>query len=81
MDYFYDKLAFYRKLVKNTSESDRLRWLKSIDNLKSQPQHFWKYISDFRSYKSVSVKPEVDSVHVVEPSAVADGFTKYFNCS
>jgi hypothetical protein len=26
-------------------KSNRLRWLKSNDNnLKSQPQHFWKYI-------------------------------------
>jgi hypothetical protein len=42
-DYFYDRFAFYRKLIKNTIKSDRLRWLKSIDNnLKSQPQHFWK---------------------------------------
>jgi hypothetical protein len=47
-DYFYDRFAYYRKLVKNTIKSDRLRWLKSIyNNLKSQPQHFWKYISHF----------------------------------
>jgi hypothetical protein len=45
-DYFYDKFAFYRKLVKNTIKSDRLGWLKSINNnLKS---HFWKYLSNFR---------------------------------
>jgi hypothetical protein len=42
-DYFYDNFAFYLKLVKTTIKSDKLRWLKSIDNnLKSQPQHFWK---------------------------------------
>jgi hypothetical protein len=35
-DYFYNKFSFYRKLVKATIKSDRLRWLKSIDdNLKS----------------------------------------------
>jgi hypothetical protein len=38
-DYFYNKFSFYRKLVKATIKSDRLRWLKSIDdNLKSQPK-------------------------------------------
>jgi hypothetical protein len=42
-DYFYNKFAYYRKLVKNTIRFDRLRWLKSTDNnLKSQPQHFWE---------------------------------------
>jgi hypothetical protein len=50
-DYFYDKFALYRKLVKNTIKYDRLRWLKSINNnIKSQPQHFWKYVSNFRKY-------------------------------
>jgi hypothetical protein len=40
-DYFHDRFALYRKLVKSTIKSDRLRWLKSTDNnLKSQPQHF-----------------------------------------
>jgi hypothetical protein len=40
-DYFYDRFAYYRKLIKNTIKSDRLKWLKSIDNnLKSQPQLF-----------------------------------------
>jgi hypothetical protein len=40
-DYFYERFGLYRKLVKSTIKSDRLRWLKSIDNkLKSQPQHF-----------------------------------------
>jgi hypothetical protein len=34
-DYFYNKFSFYRKLVKATIKSDRLRWLKSTDdNLK-----------------------------------------------
>jgi hypothetical protein len=31
-DYFYDRFTIYRKLVKYTIKSDRLRWLKSIDN-------------------------------------------------
>jgi hypothetical protein len=31
-DYFYDRFAYYRKLVKNTIKTDRLRWLKSIGN-------------------------------------------------
>jgi hypothetical protein len=41
-DYFYSKFSFYRELVKATIKSDRLTWLKSIDdNLKSQPKQFW----------------------------------------
>jgi hypothetical protein len=39
-------LLLFRKLVKVTIKSDRLRWLKYIDeNLKSKPKHFWKYVA------------------------------------
>jgi hypothetical protein len=31
-DYFYERFALYRKLVKSTIKSDRVTWLKSIDN-------------------------------------------------
>jgi hypothetical protein len=31
-EYFYHSFAYYRKLLKNAIKSDRLRWLKSIDN-------------------------------------------------
>jgi hypothetical protein len=45
-DYFYSKFSFYRKLVKATIKSDRLRWLRSTDdNLKSQSKQFWKYVT------------------------------------
>jgi hypothetical protein len=57
-EYFYGRFASYRKLVKST-KSDRLRWLKSTDNnLKSQPQHFWKYISNFSKHRSGSIQLE-----------------------
>jgi hypothetical protein len=78
-DYFYDKFAFYRKLGKTTVKSDRHRWLKPIDdNLKSQPQDFWKYMYNFRKHKSGSIQLEVDGAHLDEPSAVADAFAKHF---
>jgi hypothetical protein len=35
--YFYNKFAFCPKLVESTTKSERLRWLKLVDNLKSQP--------------------------------------------
>jgi hypothetical protein len=64
-DYFYDRFALYRKLVKSTIKSDRLRRLKSIDNnLKSQPQHFWKYVSNFRKHRSHSFQLNVDGMHL-----------------
>ncbi|PNF36765.1 hypothetical protein B7P43_G11156, partial [Cryptotermes secundus] len=78
-DYFYDRFSYYRKLVKNTIKSDRLRWLKTVDNnLKSQPQHFWKYISNFRKHRSGSIHLEVDGTHRAQPEAVADAFAKHF---
>jgi hypothetical protein len=59
--------------------SDRPKWLKSIDkNLKSQPQHFWKYVSNFRKHRSGSIQLEVVGTHLVQPDAVADAFAKHF---
>jgi hypothetical protein len=53
--------------------------VKSVDNnLKSQPQHFWKYVSNFRNHKSGSIQLEVDSARLVEPSAVADAVAMHF---
>jgi hypothetical protein len=64
-------------------------WLKSVDNnLKSQPQHFWKYVSNFRKDRSGPIQLNVDGTHLlVEPCAVVDAFAKHFqyvynnNCS
>jgi hypothetical protein len=45
-NYFYDKLSSYRRLVKATIRSDKIQWLKIIDNnLNSTPVHFRKYVS------------------------------------
>jgi hypothetical protein len=53
--------------------------LLSIDkNLKSLPQHFWKYISNFRKHRSCSIQLEVHGAHLVQPNAVADAFAKLF---
>jgi hypothetical protein len=40
-DHHYNAFTYYRKLVKTTIKTDRLRWLKSVkDNLKTQPKDF-----------------------------------------
>jgi hypothetical protein len=49
-----------------------------FNNLKSQPQLFWKYISNFRKHRSGSIQLNVDGTHLAEPTAVADAFAKYF---
>jgi hypothetical protein len=78
-DYFHGKFVFYRKLTTNSIKSDRLRWLMSIyNNLKSQPHHFWKYVSNFRKHRSGSVQLQADSAHLAQHSAVADTFAKHF---
>jgi hypothetical protein len=78
-DYFYNKFSFYHKLVKATIKSDRLRWLKSIDDhLKSQPKQFWKYVASFRKRNSIPIQLEVDGTLLAEPYKVADAFAKHF---
>jgi hypothetical protein len=45
----YSALSYFLKLVKATIMSDRLCWLKSVDdNLKTQPIEFWKYVSKLK---------------------------------
>jgi hypothetical protein len=59
--------------------SDILRWLKSSDeNLKPQPKQFWKYVASSRKTNSTSMQLEVDGKHLIEPSDVADNFSKHF---
>jgi hypothetical protein len=78
-NYFHDRFAYYRKLVKNIIKSNRLRWLKSNENnLNSQPKHFWKYIFNFRKHRSGSIQLEVDGAHLIQTNAVADAFAKHF---
>jgi hypothetical protein len=53
--------------------------LKSIDNnLKSQPQHFWNYVSNFRKHTSSPIQLEAHGSYLVQPSAVADASIKHF---
>jgi hypothetical protein len=71
-DYLYQKLFFYRKLIKANIKYDKLRWLKSMDeNLNSQPKQFWKYVASFRKRNSNTIQLEVDDNH-------ADEFSKNF---
>jgi hypothetical protein len=45
----YSAFSYFLKLVKATIISDRLCWLKSVDdNLKTQTIEFWKYISNLK---------------------------------
>jgi hypothetical protein len=75
----YDAFSFYRKRVKATMKTDRLRWLESIDaNLKSQPKQFWKYLAFFRKKSSTSIQLVVDGTRLVDPCEVADAFANHF---
>jgi hypothetical protein len=67
-------IAIFSKCVKNTIKSDGLSWLRSSD----KDLKFWKYVSNFRKYRSSSIQLEVRGAHFVEPSAVADVFAKHF---
>jgi hypothetical protein len=77
-DCLYQKFSFCRKFVKATIKSDRLRYLKSVDeNLKSQSKQFWKYVASFRKRNSNSIQLEVDGKHLIQPHVIADEFSKH----
>jgi hypothetical protein len=45
----YSFFAYFCKLVKLAIKLDWQQWLISVDDsLKTHPQHFWKYVSDFK---------------------------------
>jgi hypothetical protein len=78
-DCFYHKLSFYRKLVKTTIKSDRTRWLHSVDeNLKSHPQQFWKYVSQYRKKHSDATNLDVYGVLLQNPRDIAEAFSEHF---
>jgi hypothetical protein len=78
-NYFYDKFSAYRRLVKATIKSDKLQWLKSIDNnLKTNPVNLWKYDSLFRKSDNNSIDLEVNGNHLSQPREVAEAFADYF---
>jgi hypothetical protein len=75
----FTKISFCRKLVKAAIKSDRIGWLKSIDeSLNSEPEHFWKCVASFKKRNATSIQLEVDGKHSVEPCDVADELSS--NC-
>jgi hypothetical protein len=78
----YAGFSHYRKLVKVSLKTDRLRWLKSVDNtLRTQPKQFWKYLSKFKNnYHTVTQIKSGDSF-ITESQLIADHFLSIFNSS
>jgi capsular polysaccharide biosynthesis protein len=82
MEHFYNQFSKYRKLVKTTIKSDRLVWLKLIDDdLKRQPTKFSKYVSIFRKSNSTFIQLHVDGTCIDDPDDVAEDFAKHFYTS
>jgi hypothetical protein len=78
-DCLYQNFYFFRKLVEATLKSDRLRWLKSLDeNLKPQPAQFWKHVASFSERISTSIQLEADGKNLIETCDVADEFLRHF---
>jgi hypothetical protein len=75
--YFY--FTNFRKLVKITIKTDSRRWLKSVyDSLKTHPQHFWKYVSNFKRKDNSFIQLKFDDQFVTDPKHIADEFSTYF---
>ncbi|PNF15466.1 hypothetical protein B7P43_G17549 [Cryptotermes secundus] len=62
----------YTKLEVITAYFRQLENILDTNNTRvilSQPQHFWKYVSNFRKHRSGSINLEVDGTHLVQPEA------------
>ena len=78
-DCFYKKFSFYRKLVKSTIKSDRSRWLHYVDeNLKCNPQQFWKYVSQYRKKCNDATHFDVNGVLTHNSRDIAEAYSEHF---
>jgi hypothetical protein len=56
-----------------------LDWLKAVDNnLRTQPKHFWKYISKFKRNDQSVTQIEIGNEIIAEPQLIADAFVDRF---
>jgi hypothetical protein len=78
-DYYCSIFSYYRKLIKTTIETDRLVWLKTIDNLRTQPKYFWKYISKFKRNDQSVIQIGIGNRIIKEPQFIAEAFADHFS--
>jgi hypothetical protein len=57
-----------------------LAWLTYIDeNLKTQPKHFWKYISKFKKNDHAVTQLDLGTKIITEPQSIAEAFADHFS--
>jgi hypothetical protein len=79
-DYYYNIFSYYHKVVKTTIKTDRLVWLKTIDNnLRTQQKHFWKCISKFKRDDQSVTEIEIGNKIITEPQFIAEAFADHFS--
>jgi hypothetical protein len=55
------------------------RQQSSVENsLKTHPQHFWKYVSNFKMKDNSFIQLKIDNQFVTDPKNITDAFDNYF---
>ena len=63
----HDKYSSYRGLVETAIKCDKLICHKSVDNnLKTNPLHFWKYVSSFRKNDKNYIELLIDGIRLTQ---------------
>ena len=76
----YELFSKYRKLVKTTIKLDRMKWYTNInDNLKSNPNQFWKYVRRFTKSNNPPSHLFIDGCYVSNPAQLANAFALHFS--
>jgi hypothetical protein len=53
--------------------------VKSVgDSVKTHPQDFWKYVSDFKGKANSFIQLKIDNKFVTDPKNIADVFANYY---
>lgn len=75
----YSAISCFHKLIKTTIKSERLCWLKSLDDsIKTQPSDFWKYVTNFKSRDNNFINLNIDGQIVTDSNNIAHAFTLHF---
>jgi hypothetical protein len=69
-------------LVKTTIKTNRLRWLKSVDDsLETKPEGFWKHVSEFKKNDHVFTLLKIGENVITQPQCIVEAFADHFSSS
>jgi hypothetical protein len=72
--------SYDRKLVETAIKTDRLLWLKSVDDsLKTKPKDFWKHVSKLKKIDHVVTQVKIGKHYITQAQRIVEAFANHFS--